>query len=84
MPSPDPVELLIVDDDPILRIDLADRLRRRGFAVFRAANADQAMKIMEHYPTIRAVLSDMEMPAQWTASSSCTRYSAAGLTAEAS
>ena len=55
-------ELLIVDDDPMLRMDLADRLRRRGFAVLRASNADQAIRLMESHPSVRAVLSDMVMP----------------------
>ena len=61
MPSPDPIELLVVDDDPILRIDLADRLRRRGFKVFRAANATKPEDhgALSNDP---AVLSDLEMP----------------------
>ena len=57
-----PIEVLVVDDDPILRLDLADRLRRRGFAVFRAGNADQAIRTMERHPSVRAVFSDRKMP----------------------
>jgi DNA-binding NtrC family response regulator len=62
MPGQGSPELLVVDDDPIIRLDLADRLQRRGFAVFRAGNADQAIKIIEGHPSIRAVISDMQLP----------------------
>jgi two-component system, response regulator PdtaR len=62
MPEGNTTELLIVDDDPLLRIDMSDRLRRRGFSVFRAGNADQAIRIMERHPSIAAVLCDLQMP----------------------
>jgi DNA-binding NtrC family response regulator len=57
-----PIELLVVDDEPITRLDLSDRLRRRGFKVFRAANAGQAIRIMDTHPAIQAVMTDLQMP----------------------
>ena len=56
------MEVLIVDDDIFLRLDLSDRLRRRGFSVFRVSDADQAIGIMEKHPSIAAVFSDLQMP----------------------
>ena len=56
MPENARVEVLIVDDD------LMPRLERRGFAVLRAKDADQAIRIMEMHPGIRAVLCDQQMP----------------------
>jgi hypothetical protein len=47
MPTEDSLELLAVDDDPIIRLDMSYRLRRRGFTVFRAGSADQAIRIGE-------------------------------------
>ena len=55
-------EILVVDDDLFFRLDLSDRLTRRGFAVFRAANPDQAISIMEKHPSISAIFSDLQMP----------------------
>jgi len=55
-------ELLLVDDDPLLRLDMADRLHRRGFTVRRARQGDQALRIMEKHPAVRAVFSDLQMP----------------------
>ena len=62
MPENARVEVLIVDDDVMLRLDMSDRLERRGFAVLRAKDADQAVRIMEKHPGIRAVLCDQQMP----------------------
>jgi len=56
------IELLVVDDDVMLRLDMSDRLRRRGFSVFRASDADQAIRMMEKHPSITAILSDIRMP----------------------
>ena len=57
----DATEVLIVDDDVFLRLDLSDRLRQRGFLVFRAADAAQAIKTMEKHPSIEAVFSDLQI-----------------------
>ena len=62
MPERDSIEVLVVDDDLFLRLDMSDRLRRRGFSVFRASNAEQAIKVMEKRPSIATVLSDLELP----------------------
>lgn len=62
MRAKDSIELLVVDDDLFLRLDISDRLRRRGFSVFRAGDADQAIKIMERHPSIAGVLSDLQLP----------------------
>ena len=62
MPERNSIEVLVVDDDLFLRLDMSDRLRRRGFSVFRASNAEQAIKIMAKRPSIATVLSDLELP----------------------
>ena len=62
MPENASVEVLVVDDDILLRLDMSDQLQRRGFAVLRARDADQAIRIMETHPGARAVLCDQQMP----------------------
>jgi DNA-binding NtrC family response regulator len=55
-----PATLLLVEDDPIVRMDMAERLLRRGFRVFRLSSADQALRIMETH-SVDGILSDMRL-----------------------
>jgi CheY-like chemotaxis protein len=56
------MEVLVADDNIFARIDLSDRLRRRGLSVYKAGHAEQALKLMESHPSIGAIFSDLEMP----------------------
>ena len=54
--------VLVVDDDVLIRMAIADYLRSCGFRVFEAANGDEAVQIMtEPDIAIDIVLSDVEM-----------------------
>jgi two-component system, response regulator PdtaR len=55
-------EILVVEDNLLLRFDLADRLRECGYLVREASHARQAIAILEACPDIRAVITDIEMP----------------------
>ena len=57
-----PYAALVVEDDPIVRLDLAETLRTSGFEVFEAGNAKDAIKLLEAHPAIRVVFTDIEMP----------------------
>jgi CheY-like chemotaxis protein len=64
---PDPEErmptILVVEDEVLIRIALADYLQECGFKVLEAGNADEAIQIIEHGPvTIDFVFSDVVMP----------------------
>lgn len=54
--------ILIVEDDGLIRMDLADTLNENGFEVIEAANADQALVALEAIPAVRALLTDVDMP----------------------
>lgn len=54
--------ILVVDDEALIRINLADFFEDEGFQVFEAENADAAIAIMESNPSIRIVLTDVQMP----------------------
>lgn len=54
--------ILIVDDEPLLRMSLADFFLDEGFDVLEAQSADQAIVIMEADPTIKIVVTDVQMP----------------------
>lgn len=57
-----PHVVLIVEDEPLVRLTGADLLGEAGFEVLEAANADEALRILEATPEVRVVFSDVEMP----------------------
>lgn len=57
-----PVTVLVVEDDGLIRLDLADTLSDAGYDVLEAANADQAMAILQRRNDIKMLLTDIDMP----------------------
>lgn len=62
MPSSIPAVVLVVEDEPFVRLDAADALAGAGFRVIEAANADEAIEILEKRHDIRVVVTDIQMP----------------------
>lgn len=54
--------ILIVEDEALIRLDAADMIRNAGYDVVEAANADQAIVILESRFDITVVFTDIEMP----------------------
>jgi DNA-binding NtrC family response regulator len=54
--------VLVVDDEVLLRLSIADRLREEGFAVVEAANADEAIAVLQTTVPVDVVLTDVAMP----------------------
>jgi CheY-like chemotaxis protein len=54
--------VLVVEDDSIIRMDIVDCLEEAGLAVLEAADADQAIQILENRNDIRLVFTDVDMP----------------------
>ncbi len=54
--------VLIVEDEPFVRLMGADFLSGAGFEVLEAGNAEEALRILEATPDVRVVFSDVEMP----------------------
>jgi CheY-like chemotaxis protein len=54
--------ILVVEDEPLVRLFLSDFLDEAGFKVFEAVDADEAMTILQARPDIQAIISDIEMP----------------------
>lgn len=57
-----PIAVLVVEDEALVRFDIADYLAENGFEVHEAASADQALKILEAVPEIRLLFTDIDMP----------------------
>ena len=56
------IEVLVVDDSRTARALIADLLERRNFNVYVAEDGIEAMKVLEQHPTIKMVVTDLEMP----------------------
>jgi DNA-binding NtrC family response regulator len=55
--------ILVVEDDVLIRMPIAQYLRDCGYKVIEAANADEAMSVLLNRETaIDIVFSDIEMP----------------------
>lgn len=52
----------MVEDEPLLRMLATDMVEDAGFAFEQAANATEAVAILEHRPDIRIVFTDIDMP----------------------
>src|SRR5262249_20630149 len=55
--------ILVVEDEILIRMPLAQYLRDCGYKVIEAANADEAMTVLSHEETVvDVVFTDIEMP----------------------
>lgn len=54
--------VLIVEDEPLIRSGAAKMVEDAGFEVIEAANADEAIRILESNRDIRVVFTDVQMP----------------------
>jgi CheY-like chemotaxis protein len=54
--------VLIVEDEPLVRLCAVETVEAAGFTVIEAANADEAIRILENRRDIRVVFTDIHMP----------------------
>lgn len=54
--------VLIVEDEFLLRMDAVDMIEAAGFEAVEAANADQAIEILEARSDITVIFTDIQMP----------------------
>jgi CheY-like chemotaxis protein len=54
--------VLVVEDETIVRLMAASAAEEEGFEVIEAANADEAVRILESRNDVRVVFTDIDMP----------------------
>lgn len=59
-----PVLILIVEDDPLVRMVAADTLQDAGYRVIEATDADEALVLLDARPDVRAMVTDVRMPGE--------------------
>ena len=61
-PAPLPSSILVVEDDALTREMVVEMITSFGFAAAAAANAMEAMRVIEDMPDIALVFTDIGMP----------------------
>lgn len=56
--------VLVVEDEPFIRMDVSLHLEDCGFQVLQAANATEAMTIISLHPNIDLLFTDVRMPGE--------------------
>jgi two-component system, response regulator PdtaR len=62
LPAKSPTVVLIVEDDPLQRMLVADFVEEAGFVAIEAGNADEAIALLESRPDIALLFTDIDMP----------------------
>jgi two-component system, response regulator PdtaR len=56
------ITVLVVEDEPLIRMDISDQLQEFGFKVLEAANADEAVEMLMVNSDIVIMFTDVDMP----------------------
>ena len=54
--------VLVVEDEPLVRMVAVEALQDAGYVTLEAGTADEAIQLMETCPEIRLVFTDVHMP----------------------
>lgn len=54
--------VLIVEDEPLIRLNAAALIEDAGYDTLQAASADEAIALLETDPRIRIVFTDIDLP----------------------
>lgn len=60
------INVLVVEDEPLLRMDISDSLEDRGFRVHEAGTAAEALSVLALNQSIELVFTDIDMPGGMT------------------
>jgi len=56
------VKILVVEDEPLLRMLAVDLVEEAGFEPLEAGSADEAVGLLERIPNVVILLTDIDMP----------------------
>jgi CheY-like chemotaxis protein len=54
--------VLVVEDEVLVRLMIAEELRSAGFQVIEAASADEALAVLANISDVSLIISDIRMP----------------------
>jgi CheY-like chemotaxis protein len=56
------VAVLVVEDEPLVLMDVASTFEDVGFKVYEAASADEALGLLEEFAGIDTLVTDVDLP----------------------
>jgi CheY-like chemotaxis protein len=56
------MKILVVEDEPLIRLGLVSTIEDAGYDVIEAASADDAIRQLEKTDDVRLILTDVDMP----------------------
>jgi DNA-binding NtrC family response regulator len=59
-----PKEVLVVEDEPLVRMVAADALVDQGMMAWEASDASEALNLLEKHPRIGVMFTDVNMPGE--------------------
>jgi len=62
--SPRELTVLLVEDEVLIRLMLADELRNQGLQVLEASNADEALTVLQSSLPVHLLFTDIRMPGE--------------------
>jgi CheY-like chemotaxis protein len=57
-----PISVLVVEDEPVVRLNMCLHLEEQGFDVEEAGNADEAITVLNARSDIQVMFTDIDMP----------------------
>jgi two-component system, response regulator PdtaR len=60
--APPPVAVLVVDEEPVIRMVARDMVEDAGFAALEASNASEAIEVLKAHQDICILFTDVNMP----------------------
>ncbi len=63
-PGQDKTTVLVVEDEIIIRLMVADALRAQGINVIEASNGDDALRVLQSSLPVQLLLTDIRMPSE--------------------
>ena len=61
-PPPEPHAVLVVDDEPLLRLVASEALKDVGCTTYEAGAAGEALEVLSAHPDISLLFTDINMP----------------------
>ena len=56
------MKILVVEDEPLIRLGVASLIEEAGFEVLEAGSADEAIRVIERVRDVSVVITDVDMP----------------------
>lgn len=60
--DPSKLAVLVVEDEPLLLMDAMDMIEDAGFIAYGAEDAEEAIRMLQMYPEIQVLFTDVDMP----------------------